>query len=82
MIAHVTIGARHLILADPEAGSAACRVLEDSIDCPDCGADLWTGASVVGPRRRDARSGMRLRCVCGRAWAIRRGDPLEAETCR
>lgn len=79
MIAHVTIGAQHLILRDPEAGQAAMHALEDGADCPTCGRDLWGAGTIVGPRH-DARAGLSLRCSCGCSWRIKRGDPLEASS--
>ena len=78
MICHVTIGNEHLVLQDPQAGTAAHRSLRDTADCPSCGRDLAHEGVVARPSRRDARAGKRLRCRCGQSWPIVPGDPLEA----
>lgn len=78
MIAHVTIGAEHLLVRNPTPG-AAWRSLHDSTSCPTCASDLASRGSITRPRR-DARAGLRLVCGgCRQSWPIVEGDPLEIE---
>lgn len=80
MISHVTVGAQHLVVRDATVGMAATRCLEDSTQCTTCGEDLWAGAKIVGPGRRDSRAGMMLKCTCGTTWTLRAGLPLEGRS--
>ena len=75
MIAHVTVGAEHVLLRDPQTGSAlAC--IEGSASCTCCGQDLAEGQIV--PLRSGGALALKCR-GCGERWRIRRGDPLEVE---